>query len=1028
MPRRILSMILLPVTLAAGWWLTVPATSDDTPSDPPVEATRPAQIAPRIVADNVLSRGPVPATELIAAPGFEATRYADDALVHDAGCLTIDGNRIAVSGPGYIRLLVDHNGDGRADEGVTFADGPRTGAQGLCFDGHDLLAVGDGGLLRYRDLDGDLRADGPPVRLLPLKTGGEHHAHAIRRGPDGWWYLICGNDTGVTESTITSSSSPVQRPEAGVLLRFRYTSDEDVVRDVEVVADGLRNAYDFDFTTAGDPITFDSDDEREVSLPWYRPTRVFRLTPGSHAGWISRSWKRPDDFPEMPDVLASLGRGSPTGVIVDRDGVLPEPFRGAVIVCDWTFGRVMAIPLDDRGRPGAPLELLTAAGTTGFAPTDLDFGPDGSLYIAAGGRGTTGTVYRLQFVGEAAGVLERSSSGKELPASIRRRKSLEQLAYSLSNGEQSDAWSLGEMHGAMLVAALSDSDPNLRKAAMHVVSRMPVDAQSDLQRRVEAEEPAAHLRFHLGRLRRNPNVDLAAFTTAVETLEQFDQPAEVQYDAVRLGQLALGDVGPAPGLPDTFAGYSARVDLAEWQLRLDPLRKRLVALYPTGHPNVDREFVRLLAMLRTDDVDLLRRLLNEVTSSSHPTDDLHRLFAASRMPAVRTASETDRIATALIGLDAKRAERRLRVDNNWQERLGDLVAALVVLDRRLPAAIVRHDDFGRPDHALLVAALPESLYAEAAVAFVQAADADPDYRWTPEVVALLGQADDPTLHDRLRGLIEEPNIATAVLLVLAANPDPADRDHYRAGLNETDVEVVESCIAALEALPPSDEPAELAALAIALRRLDRDRREYAARERIAHLLNRAIGDNFGFVFNSDGHRPQPEAIEAIVAHVRKVAPDLIPPEVPANVELQSLLEASESLSGDTARGREFYEAKSCHRCHDGAAVGPDLAGVVERFARRDLFLAIVDPDRTVSERYRGTLIQTHGGQIASGLVVYESADGVTLKDGTKTWRIEADEIADRRPLDVSLMPRGLLNDATPQQVADLEVYLQSLGR
>jgi hypothetical protein len=29
------------------------------------------------------------------------------------------------------------------------------------------------------------------------KTGGEHSAHAIRRGPDGWLYVLCGNNTGI---------------------------------------------------------------------------------------------------------------------------------------------------------------------------------------------------------------------------------------------------------------------------------------------------------------------------------------------------------------------------------------------------------------------------------------------------------------------------------------------------------------------------------------------------------------------------------------------------------------------------------------------------------------------------------------------------------------------------------------------------------------------------------------------------------------------------------------------------------------
>ncbi|MGC1273730.1 MAG: hypothetical protein WBC44_08495 [Planctomycetaceae bacterium] len=1024
MRRHAFPILAIALVATAGWWMTATALPEDASTTGPVEAGRPPRVAPRKPIDVQLSDGPVAAPELVAADGFEATIFAGDELVHDAGCLTIDeAGRIAVSGPGYIRLLVDHNRDGRADEGVTFADGPRTGAQGLCFDGHDLLAVGDGGLLRYRDLDGDRHADGPPVRLLPLKTGGEHHAHAIRRGPDGWWYLICGNDTGVTARTITSPTSPVLEPEAGVLLRFHYVSDENVVRDVEVVADGLRNAYDFDFTAGGDPVTYDSDDEREVSLPWYRPTRVFRLTPGSHAGWISRSWKRPDAFPEMPEVLASLGRGSPTGVLVARHQAWPPPFRNAVIVCDWTFGRVVAIPMDDRDRPGRPIELLTASGTAGFAPTDVAAAPDGSLLISAGGRGTTGTVYRLQYTGRVdAG---SSPSAVDAASSQARRKALEELAESLSLRENQ---TYGRSLVELVVPALSEGEPNLRKAAMHVVSRLSNEALAELEARADAAGPTTAVRFHLGRLRRNRNVDLKGLTTAVETLEVPEQPADIQYDAVRLAQLALGDVGPAPGTPDTFSGYAARADLAEWQFQFAPWTARLAALYPTDHREVDREFVRLLAMLQADDAGLERRIIDRMTKTSHPTDDLHLLFALSRFPSLRSSDETDRIAAALVGLDAKCEARGLRLDNNWEERLGDLVIALVTADRQLPAAIVRHDDFGRPGHALLVEVLPKSLHNEATVAFVRAADADSDYRWTPALVALLGESDDPAMRDRLRSLFDEPTVQTAVVAALAEHPDEADRSAYVAGLAEPDVEIVDRCVAALERLAPATEPAELAALTVALRRLDRDEREYAVRDRVAQLLKRAIGDDFGFVSGKDGFRSQPECVERFVSHVRAIAPDLVPAEQSVGPALQSLLAEASRLGGDAMRGRAFFEAKSCHRCHDGAAVGPDLAGVFGRFSRDDLFLAIADSDRNVSERYRGTLVLTTDGQVATGLVVYESADGVTLKDGTRTWRIEADEIAQRRPLDVSLMPRGLLNDATPQNLADLEAYLRTLGQ
>jgi len=70
---------------------------------------------------------------LIAPEGFEVTRYASDELAHDIYCLTVDSlGRVVVSGPGYVKILIDRDGDGVADEAKTFVNGPASGAQGMC--------------------------------------------------------------------------------------------------------------------------------------------------------------------------------------------------------------------------------------------------------------------------------------------------------------------------------------------------------------------------------------------------------------------------------------------------------------------------------------------------------------------------------------------------------------------------------------------------------------------------------------------------------------------------------------------------------------------------------------------------------------------------------------------------------------------------------------------------------------------------------------------------------------------------------
>lgn len=365
----------------------------------------------------------VAAEPILKAPdGFDVQLFADDDLAHDVHCMTIDSRgRITVAGNSFIKLLIDSDADGVADKAELFAEGPAIGVQGMYWHGPDLLVVGGEGLLRFRDRDGDDKADGPPDVLLKVKCGGEHHAHSIQRGPDGWWYLIAGNDTGIDAKYVSLPTAPIKQPVAGVLYRLKPD-----LSGGEVVTHGLRNSYDFAFNRTADAFTFDSDDERDVSLPWYRPTRVFQLLPGSHAGWVTRSWKRPDEFLDMPPVVASAGRGSPTGVVCYQHRQFPEKYRESLFVLDWTFGRVLALPLTRNGSAWkADSELfLSSAGDHGFAPTDVEVGPDGSLFVSVGGRGTRGGVWRVSYPAErkdkfaADAVAEDASTANKLSACL----------------------------------------------------------------------------------------------------------------------------------------------------------------------------------------------------------------------------------------------------------------------------------------------------------------------------------------------------------------------------------------------------------------------------------------------------------------------------------------------------------------------------------------------------------------------------------------------------------------------------------
>jgi putative membrane-bound dehydrogenase-like protein len=413
-----------------------PGLSADTPASQQPATQQPATQQPASANANSGERAsdgtsqpvdPHRLTGLTVPAGFEVTLVADDRLAHDIFSMTLDSaGQVVVSGPGYIKRLHDDDGDGRADRSTRFTDHPTSGAKGMVFDRDDLVYTGDNGVWRLTDRDGDGFADGAPQRWAEVRNP-EHGANGVVQGPDGWFYVICGNDTGVTAHHATTDRSPVREPQSGVILRFAPDGSA-----CEIVAHGFRNAYDLDFHAAGQLFTVDSDGERDQHLPWYSPTRLFDIAPGQHHGWVlsgwQRSWNRPAWFPDTVPRLLEIGRGSPTGLVVYRHHQFPDHYQGAIFSCCWTLGRVYCFPLQPEGSSyTSQVELfLQTSGTTGFAPVDLAVDPSGDLLVAIGGRGTQGGIFRVRYRGEQVPQPKSESSVDGSPrGGTRRERQLE---------------------------------------------------------------------------------------------------------------------------------------------------------------------------------------------------------------------------------------------------------------------------------------------------------------------------------------------------------------------------------------------------------------------------------------------------------------------------------------------------------------------------------------------------------------------------------------------------------------------------
>ena len=139
---------------------------------------------------------------------------------------------------------------------------------------------------------------------------------------------------------------------------------------------------------------------------------------------------------------------------------------------------------------------------------------------------------------------------------------------------------------------------------------------------------------------------------------------------------------------------------------------------------------------------------------------------------------------------------------------------------------------------------------------------------------------------------------------------------------------------------------------------------------------------------------------------------------------------------DVKPGREdwgeelFFEARcaDCHRFRGrGGSAGPDLTGVGGRMSETDLLIAIVDPNRDVTDQYAPTWVETEDG-LYTGRVLDLDDERIVLDVdpyGTvETMSIARSNILDIELSDVSTMPMGLLNGFTPGEVKALLNWLR----
>ncbi len=147
------------------------------------------------------------------------------------------------------------------------------------------------------------------------------------------------------------------------------------------------------------------------------------------------------------------------------------------------------------------------------------------------------------------------------------------------------------------------------------------------------------------------------------------------------------------------------------------------------------------------------------------------------------------------------------------------------------------------------------------------------------------------------------------------------------------------------------------------------------------------------------------------------------------------LAAEVRQAGNPARGREIFQRAdlACLACHrvgvDGGLIGPALDTLGTAQPIDFIVGAILEPKKEIKEGYEAFEIETKSGDLLTGYRIRSDRTAVVLRESvaTSATTLPREQVKSERSLG-TLMPPGLGDSLSREELRDLVAYLSSLGR
>jgi len=919
-----------------------------------------------------------------------------------------------------IVILEDTDGDGVSDKSTVFYQGPELNAPlGIWVMGNQAIVSQSPYVWLFTDTDGDDKADKKEIIFQGID--GEQHDHGMHSfvfGPDGKFYFNFGNEGGQmmdSKGEIIKDASGKEVSPKNYKQGLVFRSNPDF-SEFEVLGQNFRNNYEVAVDSYGTMWQSDNDDDgnKGVRINYVMEFGNFGYTDEmTGAGWRANRTNKEAEIPEQhwhlndPGVVPNLlqtGAGSPTGILVYEGRLLPEVFWDQMIHSDAGPNIVRAYPVtkDGAGYEASIVNIMEGNKDQWFRPSDVCVAPDGSLMVS--------DWYDPGVGGHQAGDLEKGRIFRIAPDADRYvvptvdLNSLDGAIAALQNPNLSvryQAWqklhSLGTDAEAKLAEVFkTHENPRIRARALWLLTKIPEQGMQYLA--LAIKDPDADIRIVGLRAARQLKVDLVPY---LKTLV-YDAEAQVRREAaIALRNLKASE---APELWSQLANQHDGND--RWYLEAlgigaDGQWDRFFSAWSTqsGNESINNKIQKDIVW-RARTSKAIPQLASLASDTNEDLDERLRYFRAFDFNP-NGAEKSAALANMLN-------EKISSSDNNSEDRI------------RVKKLVLNH--------------LDPSYIRQSAVAMTALREVLNETEGSMEYVELVQRFQLKEENPRLLKLVlaeSDNNIGRAAAGTLLNQGGSAMARKVLNGSDETSTTKMITAIRGIgsnESLQLLEEIAFNASLPISLRRLAAESigRSYGGENRVLELLKaKKFPENLKVSAVSGVSNTWRQDIRA------EAATYLDKEELENTAKLPPMKELI-ALEGNKENGMLVFK-KNCSICHQvadtGTDFGPKLTEIGSKLSKEAQYISILHPDAGISFGFEGFRIVMKDGSMTGGIVASKTETDIDLKlpDGSVS-SIKTSDIASMEQLENSMMPTGLENAMSTEELVDLVEYLMSLKK